>query len=209
MSVLTKKEILVKIKDKTLWFDPPLDKFQLQAHSIDLRIGFDFIIPRSWALTKEGRVALKVDYGENKKYLEVISLKPGQFFEILPGEFIGISTLEKVKIPEGLMAVLYPRSSINRRGLSVDLSGIIDAGFEGNLLVPVRNNTTSQTIRIYPGERFCQVVLEDLSSQISKPEGRYQKANMSVGVLKERNQVEERLVRKGDIKKLKKSFMLK
>lgn len=208
MAVLTKNEILERIKIGSIAFSPCLDKFQVQAHSIDLRIGFTFIIPKSWVMAPEGRQALKVDYGENRKYFDVVELEAGQYFEILPGEFIGISTLERVKVPTDIMGILYPRSSINRRGLSVDLSGIIDAGFEGNLLVPVRNNTTSQTIRIYPGERFCQIVFEDLASKITPRESRYHKKDVVVGVLKEMNSSEERLVRKGQIKDLKSKFPL-
>lgn len=208
MAVLTRKEILERIKEGKLSFDPPLDRFQLQPHSIDLRIGFTFIIPKSWFLTPKGRQALKVAYGENRKYFDVIELESGQFFEILPGEFIGIATLERLKIPQGVMGVLYPRSSINRRGLSVDLSGIIDAGFEGNLLVPVRNNTTSQVIQIYPGERFCQIVFEDLASPVVKRAGRYHNKDVVVGVLKERSSAEERLIRRGKIKDLKTRFSL-
>src|SRR3989338_9000866 len=209
MAVLTRKEILERIENGSISFDPPLDKFQLQAHSVDLRIGFFFIIPKSWTMTDKGRQALKVDYGENRKFFDVVELESGQYFEILPGEFIGISTLERIKIPEGVMGILYPRSSINRRGLSVDLSGIIDAGFEGNLMVPVRNNTTSQVIQIYPGERFCQIVFEELVSKISVTESRYHKKDVVVGVLKERSSAEERLIRKGKIKDLKSKFPLK
>lgn len=209
MAVLTRREILERVENGSLGFDPPLDKFQLQAHSVDLRIGFSFIIPKSWALTDKGRQALKVNYGENRKFFDVVELESGQYFEILPGEFIGISTLERVRIPEGVMGVLYPRSSINRRGLSVDLSGIIDAGFEGNLMVPVRNSTTSQVIQIYPGERFCQIVFEELISKISVTESRYHKKDVVVGVLKERSSAEERLIRKGKIKDLKSKFSLK
>ncbi|MEK7610954.1 MAG: dCTP deaminase [Patescibacteria group bacterium] len=208
MAVLTRKEIFGLIKAGSLSFRPALDKFQLQAHSVDLRIGFTFVLAKTWALTPSGRVALKVDYGENRKYLERIKLKAGQYFEILPGEFIGIETLEEIKIPAGLMAVLYPRSSINRRGLSVDLSGIIDAGYEGKLLVPVRNNTASQIIQIFPGERFCQVVFEDLASPVLKDNGRYQNKEIGIGVLKEKSRIEEKLVRTGKIFELKKHFQL-
>jgi dCTP deaminase len=208
MAVLTKKEILEKIKEGSIAFSPGIDRFQIQAHSVDLRIGFTFIVPKSAILSPEGRQALKVDYGENRRYFDVVELEAGQYFEILPGEFIGISTLERVKVPQDVMGVLYPRSSINRRGLSVDLSGIIDAGFEGNLLVPVRNNTTSQVIRIYPGERFCQIVFEDLAGKVAARESRYHKKDAVVGVLKEMNAAEERCIRKGKIKELKAKFPL-
>ncbi|HEX9804223.1 MAG TPA: hypothetical protein VGA67_00925, partial [Candidatus Dojkabacteria bacterium] len=69
-----------------------------------------------------------------------------------------------------VMAVLYPRSSINRRGLSVDLTGIIDTGYHGHLFIPIVNTTTSQIIRIYPGERFVQVVFHTLTKELSLEE---------------------------------------
>lgn len=208
MAVLTKNEILERIKTGSISFTPVLDKFQIQAHSVDLRIGFTFVVPKAWRMTVEGRQALKVDYGENRKYFDVVELESGQYFEILPGEFIGMSTLERVKVANDVMGILYPRSSINRRGLSVDLSGIIDAGFEGNLLVPVRNSTTSQVIRVYPGERFCQVVFETLASPVVNRLSRYHKKDVVVGVLKEKSSAEERLVRRGKIKDLKSRFPL-
>lgn len=206
MAVLTQKEILAKIKDGQIAFEPPIDKFQLQPHSVDLRIGFTFVVPKAWVLRPAGRQALKVDYGENRKFFDVVELEPGQYFEILPGEFIGISTLERIKVPQNVMGVLYPRSSINRRGLSVDLSGIIDAGFEGNLMVPVRNSTTSQVIQIFPGERFCQIVFEDLVSSVAKRKSRYHKKDVIVGVLREKSSTEEKLIRRGKIKELKSRF---
>src|SRR3989338_7165235 len=103
MAVLTRKEILERIRNGGISFDPPLDKFQLQAHSVDLRIGFSFIIPKSWMMTDKGRQALKVDYGGNRKFFDVVELESGQYFEILPGEFIGMSTLERVKVADDVM----------------------------------------------------------------------------------------------------------
>ena len=205
MAVLTKKEILERIKIGSIAFAPVLDKFQLQAHSVDLRIGFPFIIPKSWTLTPEGRQALKVDYGENRKYFDVVELESGQYFEMLPGEFVGISTLERIKVPQDIMGVLYPRSSINRRGLSVDLSGIIDAGFEGSLLVPVRNSTTSQVIRIYPGERFCQIVFEELKHKVEPKKSRWHQKDV-VDKGKKEKAAEMKLVFSGELKKLKTDF---
>ncbi len=68
------------------------------------------------------------------------------------------------------MGVLYPRSSINRRGLSVDLTGIVDAHYHGNLMIPILNKTTNQVIRIYPGERICQLVFHTLTQGLSEEE---------------------------------------
>lgn len=208
MGILTRDQIVQKIKKGEMGFEPGLDKFQLQVHSVDLRLGFTFMVPKSWIMRPEGRVALNVHYGENRKNFDVVELEEGQYFEILPGEFVAVTTLERVKIPAGIMAILYPRSSVNRRGLSVDLSGVIDAGYEGQLLVPVRNNTISQVIRLYPGERFCQLVFEELNDMTKKTSGRYQKKDVVVGVLREKSTREESLIKKGKIKELKKLFQL-
>jgi len=171
MAVLTRNEILHAVETKDLVFTPQLDAFQIQPHAVDLRLGWTFYIPKSWELNENGRQALNVDYldiQDKQNYFDIVTLKPGQYFEILPNESIIGTTLEQVEINDlQLMAVLYPRSSFNRRGLSVSLTGIIDAGYQGSLVLPIHNHTTNHVIRIYPGERVCQIVFEELSSKLT------------------------------------------
>ena len=154
--ILTRHEITNLIDTKNLVFEPALDKFQNQPHAVDLRLGTVFYLPKTWKLTKNGREILTVDVTESAgDNFEKIELTPGQFFDLAPGESIIASTLEKISLnADDLMAVLYPRSSINRRGLSVDLTGIVDAHYSGHLMIPVWNKTSSQIIRVYPGERI-------------------------------------------------------
>ncbi|HKU17971.1 MAG TPA: dCTP deaminase [Candidatus Saccharimonadales bacterium] len=209
MSVLTRQEIIAYVKKGAVTFTPALDTFQLQAHSVDLRLGFTFLVPKSWHVTKSGREALHMDYfaEERPEYFDIVELEQGQFFDLLPGEHILVSSLESIKIPDDLMAVMYPRSSTNRKGISVDLTGIIDSGYEGQLVIPVRNNTQSQTVRLYPGERFCQVVFEKLNRSVAARRSRYHQRDIIEGVdvdsLQEERQTEIGLIRNGDIKKLK------
>src|SRR5438105_5805636 len=157
MSVLTNAEITKYISDGKLSFTPTLDRFQLQAHSVDLRLGFTFLVPKSWHVTAKGREQLHLDFyaPERPEHFDVVELEKGQFFDLLPNEHILVSSLESIAIPDDLMAIMYPRSSINRKGISVDQTGIVDSGYEGQLVIPIRNNTQSQTVRLYPGERFC------------------------------------------------------
>lgn len=207
--ILTKKEILERIKKGELVFDPPLDKFQVQPSSIDLRLGFTFLVPKTWEMVPSGRVALYTEYGEAKTHFDVVELEEGQCFEILPRELVVVSTLESLRLPSDLMGVLYPRSSITRRGLSIDLSGVVDARYEGNLIIPLRNNTQTQVIRVYPGERFCQIVFSYLASRAHGRQSRYQNKDVVVGVLKERSTQEMRLIKKGRVGELKKAYRLK
>ena len=126
----------------------------------------------------------------------------------MPQEHILVSTLESLKVPEDLMAVLYPRSSTNRKGLSLDLTGIVDSGYEGQLTLPIRNNTRSQVVRLYPGERLCQVVFEELTESVSARKSKYHKRDIIEGIGREKR-AESGLILKGNIKKLKKDYGIK
>jgi dCTP deaminase len=204
MAIITKQEILERVHNGSLSFKPSLDVFQLQEHSVDLRLGFTFMIPKMWHMTPQGRESLDITHFDkrNNEYFEVIELEQGQYFDLLPQEYILISTLESVKMPNDLMAVLYPRSSTNRKGLSLDLTGVIDAGYEGQLVLPIRNNTRSQAVRLYPGERLCQVVFEELKGDVTPRLSKYHQKDIIEGVLTEKK-TEVDLISTGDIKKLK------
>ncbi len=211
MAILTKRQILERVAADEIAFKPNLDQFQIQAHAIDMRLGYTFLLPKSWHLTDKGREALRIDHFDKNRqdYFEVIELEQGQCFELLPGEYVLASTLESVKIPNDLMAILYPRSSTNRKGLSVDLTGIIDSGYEGQLVIPIRNNTSSQVVKLYPGERFCQIVFERLDEAVEADKSRYHMKDIVEGFIinkeekKKRDQEELEYVSKGKIKELK------
>jgi len=217
--VLTRNEILKEIKQKTIDFKPMIDGFQLQPHAVDLRLGKEFFIPRKWKVTKKGREAIVIDPfdANDPGSFEELNLKFGQFFELLPGEFVIAKTLEEINIKsKNLMAVLFPRSSINRRGLAVDLSGIIDTGYKGRLMIPIMNNTSKQVIRVYPGERICQVIFQKLTSSLTSEEikmhglqpARYSGSNKGFVGGKPDKKSEVDLVKLGKIDELKKKYRI-
>lgn len=207
MAILTKNEILERVATGSIAFQPGLDAFQVQAHAVDLRLGFTFLIPKVWRMTTAGRTALSIDplKDHGPEYFDIVELEQGQYFELLPEEYVLVSTFETLKVPDDLMAVLYPRSSVNRKGLSVDLTGIIDSGYEGPLTLPIRNNTRSQTIQLHPGERFCQVVFETLTHPVEARKSRWHQKDVVDKGAKETGP-EIKIVFSGDIKKLKKDF---
>ena len=219
MSVLTKKEIIDAIDKGELAFEPGLDQFQLQPAAVDIRVGLNFFIPKIWALSDSGRKDLNVDHLNNEEKSEVldhIHLKPCQTFDLLPGEFILISTYEKILIKSGsLISILYPRSSTTRRGISIE-SGVIDPYYEGSLMIPVFNQTRTQKIRIYPGERIAQLVFHRTESELTKEE------SLTHGVAKPKYQGvqgyqldykfdphdEINIIRDGNLEQLKKKHLI-
>lgn len=215
MSVVVKHEIVELIKNGELKFSPALDTLQFRPHAVDLRLGNKFRIPkRSFAPHKanNGRSAVVLDHlavnGGQFAHYEEVSLKPGQYFDVLPGEWIMGFTLESVHIKSNtLMAVLYPRSSVNRRGLALDLTGIVDTGYKGNLMIPIHNSTSMQVLRLYPGERICQLVFERLEQPSREGYvGRYQGGNKAYAADVASREIE--LIRAGKIGAIKKEFKL-
>lgn len=168
--LLNKNELLKNIQDGKIAFVPGLDGFQLQPNSIDLRLGWSFYVPKTTEMSAGGRIGVSADYLEYeqpKEYYQLVKLSPGQSFEIQPKEFVIISTLEKVTFSDGtLAAMMYPRSSIMRRGLIIE-GGVVDAFYSGHLTIPVFNSTT-HVIKLFPGERVCQLVVHQLSSELTK-----------------------------------------
>lgn len=174
MAVLTRKEILEAIQSEQLRFSPQIDRFQLQPHAVDLRLGYKFYIPKNWTVDEKGRRAIKVsidDIETHREQFDEIQLQPGQYFDLLPNEFVIGTSLERIEMnAPNLMAILFPRTSTNRRGINLSLSGIIDTGYKGNLIFPMKNEAGDQVLRIYPGERVCQVTFQELKSPLSEEE---------------------------------------
>lgn len=170
MGILNKNEIKKAIKDKEVTFEPEIDQFQLQPNSLDLRVGWNFYVPEKWQYNEAGRVVTRPDYlnhDANANNFRLIKLKPGQYFEFLPNEFVIVSTLEKITLnSDHLIALMYPRSSMIRRGLVIE-GGVVDLHYKGSLMIPIFNGT-SQPLKLYPGERAYQLVFHTLDGAMGK-----------------------------------------
>ncbi len=172
--ILSRQDIVSQIKSGGIRLTPELDQFQMQPHAIDLRLGYKFLIPRNWTIDEKGRRAIKVSIDNvtaHPEQFDEVILQPGQYFELLPNEFVIGTSLERIEMnAPNLMAILFPRTSTNRRGIDLSLSGIIDVGYKGHLIFPMKNEAGDQVIRIYPGERVCQVIFEELKSPLTPEE---------------------------------------
>lgn len=210
--ILTRHDIRRLIESGGIGFTPPLDPWQDQPHAVDLRLGTTFYVPRIWKLSDRGREIITVDVTKANEHYDTVELKPGQYFELAPNEAILASTLERIELKEpDIMGVLYPRSSVNRKGLSVDLTGIIDAHYAGHLMIPLWNRTQSQVIRLLPGERICQVVFEKLTEGLEREDAlrhgaqtaKYEGACAGTLHSKADDDEEMELLRSGDLESLK------
>jgi len=114
--------------------------------SIKLKMLDDGIAPPQYALPGDAGADLSTT-------VEVI-LEPGQR-QLVP---TGIA----VAIPTGYAGFIHPRSGLAvRAGLSVvNAPGTIDAGYRGEIKVPLINLDPSETIHLQRGERIAQLVIQ-------------------------------------------------
>lgn len=92
-------------------------------------------------------------------------------WDMLPGEFLLGTTVEKVNIPAHLVAQINGKSSWARKGLIVHTTaGFIDPGFYGQVTLELKN-VGHEPVRITPGDRICQIVFTKLSSPAERPYG--------------------------------------
>ena len=148
----------------------PLEDFQIQPASIDLRLGDHF---------------LKID--ENS--VESITLdKPLAYIEIKreeivipPHTFLLAVTREYIRLPADITAFVEGRSSIGRIGLFIQNAGWVDPGFEGTITLELYN-ANRLPIRLVSGRRICQIVFARMDGPASRPyAGKYQNQRDAVG----------------------------
>ena len=99
-----------------------------------------------------------------------ISLKHDDYV-LKPNEFILGSTIEKVKLPSTVSAFLDEKSGLGRKGIGTHITaGFIDAGFEGNVTLEIKNNSDKQ-FRLSEGMLIGQLIFFELKSECMRPYG--------------------------------------
>ena len=84
---------------------------------------------------------------------------------LAPGERALVPTGVAVAIPTGYAGFLHPRSGLAvRHGLSVvNAPGTIDAGYRGEIKVPLVNHDRDETIVVRRGDRIAQLVVQPVT----------------------------------------------
>jgi len=155
-----------------------LDFDQIQPASVDLRLGYSFLVPKPDSVTH-----LDLKEGVPDDYYQEVSLTSNMdCFVLHPNEFVLGTTLEWVELPNDIAAHIDGRSSIGRLGISCHITaGFIDPGFKGQITLEICN-FGKVAVKLYPWFRVCQLVLSRMSSPVLKPySGRYQGQIGAVG----------------------------
>jgi dCTP deaminase len=150
MTILSDIDIRNKMKNNELGIEPFIEK-NLTPNGYDLSID-EIFIKKSDEHIKEGTAVIP------------------------PMTWFAISTKEFVKMGPQITSQLWIRSSYARKGVMASF-GKVDAGFHGTLTISCFNSN-DVNLEIPIGDRFCQIVFENMESVPSelydKKSGTYQ-----------------------------------
>ena len=148
--VLSDHTIKAEIESGRIVFDP-YDAEMVQPSSVDVRVDRRF---RVFHNARYPFIDVRAPMDDLTELVEVEGDEP---FILHPGEFVLGQTLERVRLPDDLVARLEGKSSLGRLGLLIhSTAGFVDAGFEGNLTLEL-SNVANLPITIYQGMPIGQI----------------------------------------------------
>lgn len=166
--ILSDKDLRARLAVGDLKIGPLADpELQIQPASVDLRLAEEFLVYRP------AQVACldPRDRANLNAATERVRVPEGDAFILHSGEFALGSTIERVLIPNDLVARVDGRSSIGRLAVVIHATaGFIDPGFEGQITLEL-SNLGRIPVRLYPGMRIAQIVLHQLTSPVERPYG--------------------------------------
>lgn len=119
--------------------------------------------PSSYDLTL-GDSIICLDISEDR-----ITIPYGKWLVLEPNDFILATTIEKVRIPNNIIARVEGKSSLGRIGLLTHITaGFIDAGFEGNITLELKN-VGPKDIALKKGSTIAQICFEELDDVCLNP----------------------------------------
>src|SRR2546425_9006068 len=161
--ILSDRTIREEIDAGRILIDP-FDPSCIQPSSIDLHVDGAF---RVFHNARHPYIDVKEEQPDLTELVEV-EKEP---FILHPGEFVLGSTLERVALPDDLVARLEGKSSLGRLGLLIhSTAGFIDPGWDGHVTLEL-SNVANLPITIYRGMKIGQISFMQLSEPADKPYG--------------------------------------
>ena len=162
--VLSDRSIRAEIEAGRVVIDP-YDPGLIQPSSIDVRVDRRF---RVFQNSRYPYIDVRQAMEDLTELVEVNGEEP---FILHPGEFVLGQTLERVTLPDDLVARLEGKSSLGRLGLLIhSTAGFVDSGFSGNLTLEL-SNVANLPITIYHGMPIGQISFMRMDSPVERPYG--------------------------------------
>ncbi|MBA2566175.1 MAG: dCTP deaminase [Thermoleophilaceae bacterium] len=162
--VLSDRTIRSEVEQGRIVIDP-FDAGMVQPSSVDVRVD------RRFRVFNNARYPF-IDVRQPMEGLtELVEVAGDEPFILHPGEFVLGQTLERVTLPDDLVARLEGKSSLGRLGLLIhSTAGFVDSGFSGNLTLEL-SNVANLPITIYHGMPIGQLSFMRMDGPVERPYG--------------------------------------
>ena len=168
MRLLDRDNILASLESSdsnSLFLDPLLDSAQVGNVTVDLRLGYDFLVS---VLTRKPLISV-ADVPPQRRgigsYFQETRRELGERFVLYPGQLVVTTTLEYLALPSNYYVDVLSRSSYTRLGVHVNT--MVQPGFRGCVPLELFNHGNN-AVELVVGSRICQARFFELES-----EGRY------------------------------------
>jgi len=141
----------------------PLNPDCIQPASVDVRLD------RKLLTFKKPQTPFYIDIRQNLDDLnEVVELNDIDPFFLHPNEFVLISTLESITLPDDIVGRLEGKSSLARIGLLIhSTAGYVDPGWRGHLTIRL-SNMAKMPVILYYGMKIGQISFLRLTSAVER-----------------------------------------
>ena len=162
--VLSDRTIRRLIADGAIEIDPFEDSL-VQPSSIDVRVD------RYFRVFRNSRYPY-IDVKQPMEDLtEAVAIDEEEPLILHPGEFVLGSTLERLRLPDDLVARLEGKSSLGRLGLLIhSTAGFVDPGWDGHVTLEL-SNVANLPITLYANMKIGQLSFMELSEPAETPYG--------------------------------------
>ncbi|MCH7800361.1 MAG: dCTP deaminase [Chloroflexi bacterium] len=162
--ILSDRSIKEQLAEGRIIIDP-LGENAIQPASIDIRLDREILIFRN-----NHRTHIDVTKPADD-VVERVMIEDGVPFMLHPGQFALGSTLEKVTIPDDIVARIEGKSSLARYGLLIhSTAGFVDPGWSGQLTLEF-SNVGILGITLYHGMKIGHISFTQLSTPADNPYG--------------------------------------
>lgn len=163
--ILSDRDIYERLESGDLVIDPIQDiEQQVQPASFDVRLG-------STLKTRKEDLAMIDPTRLGEKEVHDVHEIPEGGYAIEPDDFLLGTTIERVEIPNDLLARVQGRSSIGRLAVTVhSTAGIIDPGYRGQITLELTNEGDVPVV-LREGMRIGQLTFQELKTPAERPYG--------------------------------------
>src|SRR3989337_767820 len=137
----------------------------MQPSSLDVRVD------RYFRVFRNSRYPFIDVKAQQEELPELVEVTGDEAFILHPGEFVLGSTLERVTLPDDLVARLEGKSSLGRLGLLIhSTAGFIDPGWNGHVTLEL-SNVANLPITIYYAMKIGQLSFVQMTEPAEAPYG--------------------------------------